>query len=211
MSTCAHVPHCVCRLLQLTSCPSHLTSSRWGQHAQALHGLQRCRTAGSVTKFAALWCGSWLVSVAQAGFECGVAWAEAVPFLLGAPTNSHSCGRLCPPVLLQDWPHDLDATTKLALYPQSDDFLWDLFHRGCQDAASWARQQGFPDEVLQRLHGGAADAPQLKVERRVSSSSDGAGSSQGAAAAAAEQEQEAVVAAGQALQEARQAVAEGYS
>lgn len=131
---------------------------------------------------------------------------EGCPFLLGAPTLPRSFGRvsLCS---CKDWPHDLDATTKLALYPQGDDFLWDLFHRGCQDAAIWAEQQGFPDEVLQRLRDGAADAPQLKVERR-RRRSGGSGSSRGAAA---EQEQAAVLAAGQGLREARQAVAEGSS
>lgn len=74
---------------------------------------------------------------------------------------------------LQDWPHDLNATTTLALYPQDDDFLWDLFSRGQKDAATWAQQQGFPAEVLNRLAAVAAAEPQeLRVVR--SSSSSGA-------------------------------------
>lgn len=66
----------------------------------------------------------------------------------------------------QEWPHDLDATTKLALYPQDDDFLWGLFERGQQDGISWAQQQGFPPEVLQRVAQGAAEVEELRVWRR---------------------------------------------
>lgn len=76
---------------------------------------------------------------------------------------------------LQEWPHDLNATTALALTPQDDAFLWDLFQRGQQDGASWARQQGFPAEVLARLdEGGAAEPEALRV---VGSSTAGSGGS----------------------------------
>jgi hypothetical protein len=68
--------------------------------------------------------------------------------------------------VVQEWPYDLNATTALALEPQDDSFLFELFSRGQQDAASWAAQQGFPPEVLQRLQQGAADAEGLKVVRR---------------------------------------------
>lgn len=102
---------------------------------------------------------------------------------------------------MQDWPHNLDATTKLALYPQDDDFLWDLFNRGRQDAEAWARQQGFPADVLQRLQDGTADAPELKVER----SSRVGSSSAGIKAASAQQEELATVAvADQGLRDAQQ-------
>jgi hypothetical protein len=95
---------------------------------------------------------------------------------------------------LQDWPHDLNATTALALEPQDDAFLFDLFTRGQQDAGSWAQQQGFPSEVLQRLQEGAADVEPLKVVRRGSDSVrnsgqqqqvQGGGQQEGAAVAAA--------------------------
>lgn len=80
------------------------------------------------------------------------------------------------------WPHDLAATTNMALNPPSPSVLWDLFERGRADAAAWAKQQGFPDEVLRRLvlsggGGGATDgtglvlvnaaAPELPAELRV--------------------------------------------
>jgi hypothetical protein len=55
------------------------------------------------------------------------------------------------PDKFQLWPHDLNETTKLALFPQPDDFLFDLFERGRADALAWAQQQGFPADVLQRL------------------------------------------------------------
>lgn len=58
----------------------------------------------------------------------------------------------------QAWPHNLEQTTNMALYPQDDDFLWDLFERGRADALCWAQQQGFPQELLQRLTAPAATA-----------------------------------------------------
>jgi hypothetical protein len=60
----------------------------------------------------------------------------------------------------------MDASTRLALFPQHDDFLWEMFHRGAKDAAAWAAREGFPAEVLARLQQGAADTPLLKVVRR---------------------------------------------
>eukprot|EP00775_Hariotina_reticulata_P005459 gene5459-5693_t len=50
----------------------------------------------------------------------------------------------------REWPHDLQATAQLALHPNTDDFLWGLFERGQADAVTWAQQQGFPAEVLQK-------------------------------------------------------------
>lgn len=102
-------------------------------------------------------------------------------------------------VVLQDWPHDLNATTALALYPQDDDFLWGLFKRGQDDAAAWAQQQGFPSEVLARLNDTAAEPAMLRVVRS-SSGGDGREGQQGQDKAAAA----AAVAAQQGLQEVRQ-------
>jgi hypothetical protein len=62
------------------------------------------------------------------------------------------------PDKFQLWPHDLNQTTQLALYPQPDDFLFDLFDRGRADALAWAQQQGFPAEVVGRLTVKAAAA-----------------------------------------------------
>jgi hypothetical protein len=74
------------------------------------------------------------------------------------------------PDKFQPWPHDLNETTKLALFPQPDDFLFDLFDRGRADALAWAQQQGFPAELLQRL---------------TTAAGSGAGLAQGSGAAAA--------------------------
>jgi len=74
----------------------------------------------------------------------------------------------------QEWPHDLQATTQLALHPSTDDFLWGLFKRGQADAVTWAQQQGFPAEVLQKA---AALLAQPSAERGLAEC-DGRGASQ---------------------------------
>lgn len=116
---------------------------------------------------------------------------------------------LCLSCTRQDWPHDLNATTNLALVPQSDDFLWDLFRRGQQDAASWARQQGFPPHVLQRVAEGAAEAPHLRVVRPPPSSDSvsggGGGGVEGGEEQQREQQEEEVMAAAAAAQGVEQA------
>jgi hypothetical protein len=72
----------------------------------------------------------------------------AFPLLLQAPAAEEVS---IAPDKFQQWPHDLNETTKLALYPQPINFLFDLFERGRADALAWAQQQGFPQEVLQKL------------------------------------------------------------
>lgn len=105
----------------------------------------------------------------------------------------------------QEWPHDLDATTKLALYPQGDDFLWGLFERGQQDGISWAQQQGFPPEVLQRVAQGAAEVEELRV-RRMSAREPTQQQQQRGDGQMKQQQQEAaaVIAAAEGMQEVQQ-------
>jgi hypothetical protein len=83
------------------------------------------------------------------------------------------------PDKFQPWPHDLNETTKLALFPQPDDFLFDLFDRGRADALAWAQQQGFPAEVLQRLTTAAGSAAGLAqgsgAARAATAAGDGPG------------------------------------
>jgi hypothetical protein len=95
----------------------------------------------------------------------------------------------------QAWPHNLDETTKLALAPQSVDFLWELFERGAVDAAAWARQQGFPEEVLGKLADGAALAPELRVVRQRPVAGEQQQPEDKAASGREEQEQQDAVAA----------------
>jgi hypothetical protein len=79
------------------------------------------------------------------------------------------------PDKFQQWPHDLNETTKLALYPQPDDFLFDLFDRGRADALAWAQQQGFPAEVLQRLTTAAPATGAVQEAAAATAAGDGQG------------------------------------
>eukprot|EP00878_Enallax_costatus_P045848 GHUV01055354.1.p1 GENE.GHUV01055354.1~~GHUV01055354.1.p1 ORF type:complete len:493 (+),score=165.50 GHUV01055354.1:717-2195(+) len=89
---------------------------------------------------------------------------QQMPAMFNAPTAE---GVAIAPDKYQEWPHDLDTTTKLALYPQDDVFLWDLFERGRADGLSWARDVGFPAEVLQKVEGLTSDSDQLPSSLRV--------------------------------------------
>jgi hypothetical protein len=122
-------------------------------------------------------------------------------------------------VCLQEWPHDLNATTALALTPQDDAFLWGLFQRGQQDAASWAQQQGFPAEVLARLDaaGAAAEPEALRVVVGAGSTAGSGGSGRRAgqqqqAVPSGRSEEEATVAtAAQGMQEVQEVLLQAQS
>lgn len=118
----------------------------------------------------------------------------------------------------QEWPHDLNATTALALTPQDDAFLWGLFQRGQQDAASWAQQQGFPAEVLARLDaaGAAAEPEALRVVVGAGSTAGGGSSwradQQQQVVPPGRSEEEATVAtAAQGMQEVREVLLQAHS
>lgn len=114
----------------------------------------------------------------------------------------------------QTWPHDLNATTNLALFPPDDDFLWDLFRRGQQDGVSWAAQQGFPQDMLQRLPHHADQAEELRVCRSSSAAGEVVQQQDKAATQSRQQQQEqeqaaVVAAARQGMQELQAAAQQG--